>query len=37
MFESHKEAGDEQSTGGRWNIYEQCEHINVLELKAGLF
>ena len=35
VFESHEEAGDEQSTGGRWNFDEQREHINVLELKAG--
>ena len=35
VFESHKEDGDEQSTGGRWHFDEQREHINVLELKAG--
>ena len=26
-----------QSTGGRWNEYEKLDHINVLEMKAGLF
>ena len=35
VLDSHEEAGDEQSTGGRWNVEEQREHINVLELKAG--
>ena len=25
-----------ESTGGRWSIEEKQEHINVLELKAGL-
>ena len=26
-----------QSTGGRWTLREKSDHINVLELKAGLF
>ena len=25
------------STGGRWNEDEKLDHINVLEMKAGLF
>lgn len=25
---------EDNSTGGRWSVQEQCEHINVLELKA---
>ena len=25
------------SAGGRWNEYEKLDHINVLEMKAGLF
>ena len=35
VCESNAEAGEQQSTGGRWNLDEQREHINVLELKAG--
>ena len=35
VCESNAETGDQQSTGGRWNLDEQREHINVLELNAG--
>ena len=29
-------SGEQQTTGGRWTLEEKREHINVLELKAGL-
>ena len=35
VCESNAEAGEQQSTGGRWNLDEQREHVNVLQLKAG--
>ena len=36
VFESLPVNGDQQSSGGRWTIEEKLDHINVLELKAGL-
>ena len=37
VLEPHSEVGTPRSTGGRWTLAEKCDHINVLELKAGLF
>ena len=36
VIESLPVNGDQQSSGGRWTIEEKLDHINVLELKAGL-
>ena len=36
VFELLPVNGDQQSSGGRWTIEEKLDHINVLELKAGL-
>ena len=33
VCESNAEAGDQQSSGGRWNLDEQREHMDVFELK----
>ena len=36
VFEALPSEGAQQSTGGRWTLEEKLEHINGLELKAGL-
>ena len=37
VLESINTDSRKQSTGGRWNECEKLDHINVLEMKAGLF
>ena len=37
VLETSNTESRKQSTGGRWNEYEKLDHINVLEMKAGLF
>ena len=37
VLESINTDSRKQSKGGRWNEYEKLDHINVLEMNAGLF